>query len=114
AVLIGVSLAALLGFIGLQQVNETSLKRERDHARKQESAARTSEQTTRQNLYAADMFLAHRAIEEGNLASARRTLEAHRPKPGEEDLRGFEWRYLWKRCDGQQQYVLRGFSNAII
>lgn len=114
AVLIGVSLTALMGFIGLQQVNEANLKRERDHARKQESAARTSEQTTRQNLYAADMFLAHRAIEEGNLASARRTLEAHRPKPGQEDLRGFEWRYLWKRCDGQQQYVLRGFSNAII
>jgi serine/threonine protein kinase/WD40 repeat protein len=114
AVLIGVSTAALMGFIGLQQVNETSLKRERDHALKQESAARTSEQTTRQNLYAADMFLAHRAIEEGNLASARRTLEAHRPKPGEEDLRGFEWRYLWKRCEGQQQHVLRGFSNTIV
>jgi serine/threonine protein kinase/dipeptidyl aminopeptidase/acylaminoacyl peptidase len=113
AMLAGASLTALMGFMALQQVNETSLKRERDHARMQESAARTSEQITRQNLYAADMFLAHRAIEEGNVASARRTLEAHRPKPGEEDLRGFEWRYLWKRCEGQQLHVLRGFSNVV-
>jgi len=113
AILFGGSLAALMGFIALQQANEARLKRERDHARSQESAARASEQTTRQNLYAADMFLAHRAIEEGNLASARRTLEAHRPMPGEEDLRGFEWRYLWNQCEGQQLRVLRGFSNAV-
>jgi WD40 repeat protein/tRNA A-37 threonylcarbamoyl transferase component Bud32 len=113
AMLIGVSALALLAFVGQQQTNEVRLKHERDHARAQESAARASEQTTRRNLYAADMFLAHRAIEEGNLASARRILEAHRPKAGAEDLRGFEWRYFWKRCEGQQQHVLRGFSNTI-
>jgi WD40 repeat protein len=24
----------------------------------------------------------------------------HRPQPGEPDLRGFEWRYLWQLCQG--------------
>ena len=28
------------------------------------------------------------------LGKARRLLDRHRPQPGEEDLRGWEWRYL--------------------
>src|SRR6185503_17186045 len=27
-------------------------------------------------------------------------LGKHRPKAGEPDLRGFEWRYLWQLCQG--------------
>src|SRR5688572_13040223 len=106
AALVAVSAVALVGFIILQLANEAQLRRERDYAR-------DHERLTRQNLYAADMFLAHRAIEDGNLALARRTLEAHRPGPGQEDLRGFEWRYLWQQCRGQQKHTLTGFSNAV-
>src|SRR5262249_30069297 len=34
--------------------------------------------------------------EAGNVAEARRMLERQRPRPGEDDLRGFEWHY-WDR-----------------
>lgn len=33
-----------------------------------------------------------------DLGRARRLLEDHRPAPGEVDLRGWEWRYLWQEC----------------
>src|SRR6185295_6763756 len=43
----------------------------------------------------------------------RRTLDAHQPKPGEADLRGFEWRYLSSICQGEQVAILSGHSNAV-
>jgi len=29
------------------------------------------------------------------------------------DLRGFEWGYLWKKCQGDQLYTLHGHSNGV-
>ena len=55
-----------------------------------------SQQQSRRLLYAADMNLAHQSLKLNNLGKARRLLERHRPPPGEEDLRGWEWRYLWQ------------------
>jgi WD40 repeat protein len=45
--------------------------------------------------YTSDMNLAQQAWDDGHLLRARELLDAHVPKPGEPDLRGFEWRYLW-------------------
>lgn len=45
--------------------------------------------------YTSDMSLAKQAWEQGNLRQAQALLRSHIPKPGEPDLRGFEWRYLW-------------------
>jgi len=47
--------------------------------------------------YAAEMNLAHHAIQVNNLGRARELLDRHRPKAGQKDLRGWEWRYLWGR-----------------
>src|SRR5436190_948220 len=113
AALVALGVVALASMLALQKINEGRLKRERDHALSQEGLARSSEQKTRLNLYASDMYLVGRAVEEGNLALALQTLEAHRPKPGEEDLRGFEWRYYWEQCKGGQAHVLGGFHRAV-
>src|SRR5439155_13940600 len=51
------------------------------------------------NLYAADMKLASQAVRDGAVDRARELLMRHRPKPGGVDLRGFEWRYLWRAID---------------
>jgi eukaryotic-like serine/threonine-protein kinase len=68
---------------------------------------------TRLNLYAADVAVASQAIQNGNLGRARRTLDALRPKLGETDLRGFEWRYLWNLCRGAQLAVLTGHEGTV-
>lgn len=68
----------------------------------------------RRNAYAADMLEARRALEESNLGRARRLLEAHRPAgKSEVDLRGWEWRYLWSRCQGEERFTLCQYSNAV-
>lgn len=92
---------------------------------------------TRQNLYAADMLLAQHALDDGNLGLARRLVMAYAPsvavpalagqglgtssapKPAkagttnQAELRGFEWRYAWKRCQGEQLHTLYDHSNGV-
>jgi len=58
--------------------------------------ATESQEQSRRLLYASDMYLAQQELKDNNLGQARRLLDRHRPQPGEEDLRGWEWRYLWQ------------------
>ena len=60
----------------------------------------------RGTLYAADMKLAQHAWEEAALPRALELLEKQRPRPGEPDLRGFEWDYLHRLCQGGQLFTL--------
>lgn len=69
--------------------------------------------TMRLNLYAADMAVASQAIQNCNLGLAQRTLDAWRPKPGETDVRGFEWRYLLNLCRGDQLATLTGHKGIV-
>ena len=94
-----------------QKVAETEQQRADAQARK----ASESEQQSRRLLYASDMNLAQQALKLNNLGKARRLLDRHRPQPGEEDLRGWEWRYLWQLTRSSALVTLtnrptRGFS----
>jgi serine/threonine protein kinase/WD40 repeat protein len=81
-----------------------------DSARK----ASVSEQVAQRLLYAADMRLAYAAWEEGNLARMTSLLDAHRPKPGEADDRGFEYYYLQNLAKGEQEQILVSHTNAVL
>ncbi len=56
----------------------------------------------RRNAYAAEIHVAFQALAENNLGRARDLLDRQRPKSGEDELRGFEWRYLWQLCQGDE------------
>jgi WD40 repeat protein/tRNA A-37 threonylcarbamoyl transferase component Bud32 len=62
------------------------------------------------DLYAADVNLASHAFARGDYGLARSALAGLQPKPGQEDLRGFEWRYLWNLCRGDQLATLTGHT----
>jgi len=53
-------------------------------------------QINRRLLYAAQMNLGEQAWQTANIARLRDLVESQWPQPGEEDLRGFEWYYLWR------------------
>ncbi len=65
-------------------------------AQAQTVRAERNELAARKNRYLSDMAVAQRALAEDQLVRARRLLESHFPQPGQEDLRDFEWRYLWR------------------
>jgi WD40 repeat protein len=62
--------------------------------------AEEQELVARRRAYAADMLICKQALKSNNLRRARLLLNRQRPKEGEKDLRGWEWRYLWKQCQG--------------
>ncbi|MFC1764177.1 protein kinase [Planctomycetota bacterium] len=70
---------------------EATVRQQRDHAKAQAL-------TTRQRAYAAEMNSAYQALENNSLNRALELLDRHQPESGQEDLRGFEWRYLWQQC----------------
>ncbi len=74
---------------------------------------RSQREDTRSNLYAADVYMAQRALEDGNVGLARMALEAHRPRGSELDLRGFEWRYLWEQSRSHAVAVLTGHTYRV-
>jgi WD40 repeat protein/tRNA A-37 threonylcarbamoyl transferase component Bud32 len=73
---------------------------QRQLAEKQSKIARTEEQKSRRLLYASDLKVAYQAWEEGNLERALELLARQRPQEGQEDLRDFTWRYLWRLAQG--------------
>ena len=66
----------------------------------------------RENLYAADINGAQRALEADNLRQAVDLLHKQIPKPNETDLRGFEWRYLWRQCQSEELFTLQSHDVA--
>src|SRR5262249_13315305 len=80
------------------------------HLRQQAEQQKAS---SRLNEYVADINLAKQSLDAGNLGRAVQLLEKHRPQPGEPDLRGFEWRYLWQLCQGDQHEALPDQKDAI-
>jgi WD40 repeat protein len=82
----------------------------REEGRKRREAEER-ERAMRWLLYASQMSLAQQAWEVGNIGRAVELVESQRPGPGQEDLRGFEWRYLWRRCNGDVRTILRGHDR---
>jgi WD40 repeat protein len=75
--------------------------------------ARHAELTARQRAYAADLNVANQAVSDNNLGRALDLLNAQRPKPGQKDLRGWEWRYLWGQSRSSALFTVCQYSNQI-
>jgi eukaryotic-like serine/threonine-protein kinase len=93
-----------------QAVRATNAKREELTARQKAQAA---ELVARQRAYASDMNLAKQALDQGNLGGAQDLLNRQRPRPGQKDLRGWEWRYLWGQTRSDALFTLCQISNQV-
>jgi WD40 repeat protein len=98
--------------------------------------AERGESDARQKAYASDMDRAQQAVQADEFDQALQLLNRHRPefvvpasagsasdrsiahpdrlKAGlQTDLRGWEWRYLWRQCQGEQRFILGGHTNGV-
>ena len=71
---------------------------QRNRAQAEATRADRNAQENRRHVYVAQMMLASRDWEEGNFDRIRENLRVQFPRPGEEDLRGFEWYLFWNLC----------------
>ena len=89
-----------------------------NQARKAEATERhraeTEASARRGQLYAAEVNLAQEALAEANLGRARQFLERERPPVGEtNDLRGFEWRYVYGQCRSDELVTLSRSGSPV-
>jgi WD40 repeat protein len=86
---------------------ELTIKAKELAAQQKEAADRATaqERLTRRYLYSAHMNLAHDALRNVNLLRAMELLNQHRPTADHEDLRSFEWRYLWRECNRERKTI---------
>src|SRR5262249_2783770 len=97
-------LAALGGFavvtsLWLRAESATKLAQERGKA-------------ARRYWYFWDMSRASLAWADADVARVLKLLERQKPGPGEDDLRGFEWYYLW-RLSHSDRATLRGHVDSV-
>ena len=86
------------------QANEARLRKQ----------AEASELVARQRAYASDMNVAKQALDENNLGRALDLLKRYdHPQPGQRDLRGWEWRYLWEQTRSDATFTLCQESSEI-
>ena len=97
---------------------QARLRADADTARAREAALRAEaeaqELAAKRVAYASDVNALQRALDMDNLGRARELLNRHRPKPGEPDLRGWEWRYLWQFCQSDALSVVKEANDNSI
>jgi WD40 repeat protein/serine/threonine protein kinase len=81
---------------------------------KEAEKARAKEMRARQISYASDMGLASQALEQSNLGRALSLLQRHAGTGATNDLRGWEWRYLWQQCKSGELFHLGNLSNSVL
>ncbi|MCX6905437.1 MAG: protein kinase, partial [Verrucomicrobia bacterium] len=100
-----------------QAIRATRAEHDARNAQQRESASRQravqGEAAARLNEYVADINLAQRSLAAGNYGRAVQLLDKHRPQPGQPDLRGFEWRYLWQVSRGDEHLALPNQGGAV-
>ena len=69
-------------------------------------------ESRRHGLYAAQMNLAMQAYRQNDSSAVLALLDGQRPLPGQEDLRRFEWYFLWKQLHGAR-HTLDGHRGSI-
>jgi hypothetical protein len=109
--LLVVAIGAPIAAFHIRRERDRAERGEKEEARHRQLAVQ-EQVKTRKHLYAADVSLAQTALADGNLGRARNLLAAHIPTSGEEDLRGFEWRYFLNLCRGDYLATLAGHSNS--
>jgi WD40 repeat protein/serine/threonine protein kinase/peroxiredoxin len=94
-------------------------KGERDEADKQRRRAVEQQQiadnernAAQRSLYFAHMVMARQDWENGEIRRFRELLDTHRPRPGQQDLRGWEWYHLKSQLH-RDQLTLRGHTGTV-
>jgi WD40 repeat protein len=95
------------------QEQEGLARRHAQEAKASQTLAESNARQARLNLYAADMSLAQTAVKANNFGRASRLLDRHIPTEGEEDLRHWEWRYLWQQIRSDELYSLPTFDYDV-
>jgi len=86
---------------------------QRKTAQASELKAQAQTLAARRIAYSSDMNLLQQALSANNLGRAQMLLNRQRPQPGQVDLRGWEWRYLWSQTRADDHEVFFAGTNRM-
>ncbi|HZY87071.1 MAG TPA: serine/threonine-protein kinase, partial [Gemmataceae bacterium] len=118
AALAGVSALAALALVGAAVAlgYNSRLDEARRRAEDEAANARAKELMARHYWYAADVNFAQQHWSSGSAPRVGRMLallDRQRPSPGQEDVRGFEWHYLWQLGHGERR-LFSGHTGPVL
>jgi hypothetical protein len=90
-----------------------SAEEQRKIAVEQRQSAEEHARQLRRLLYVGDMSKAFQAIKDGDLGLATSLMTNYFHQPDGEDLRGWEWRYLWQLCQINKHQILAHADQAM-
>jgi WD40 repeat protein/serine/threonine protein kinase len=93
----------------LARANEVAARSKVDQAN---ASLLATQEKLRRTVYATRSNLALAAWENNDVGRLRSLLDLLRPAPGEPDLRGWEWRYLWQ-LGHEDRLTLRGEHDGL-
>jgi len=107
AVVLALGVGLTFAAIGWRQALKARAAEEaqRKSAQVSEQKAQAQALAARRIAYSSEMNLAQQALAANNLGRAQRLLDRQRPKSGQSDLRGWEWRYLWSQSRADDHEV---------
>jgi WD40 repeat protein len=108
--------SAVFGWMNLRRARASEQLAQRsqaDETRLREQA-QAQERAVRRRAYASDMNVAMQAVHDGNRGNALTLINRQRPEAGQEDLRGWEWRYLWEQTRSDATATLYRNANGEI
>ncbi len=116
AIVFGTLVSASVG-IGTFAIRESQAREHAEFLAKKESEARNSVEmlriNERRNVYWANLHLAQKAWRANRLDHMRQHLEQVMPSSSdEEDLRGYEWHYLWRLSEPQSLILEDHFQES--
>src|SRR5207244_1512455 len=113
--LLGLAVSTGLVWREQRQTKEALARAEANYQAAQQQRVRAEERelTARRYLYNAHLHLAEQAWQSKHLARVLELLEGQRPLEDRDDLRGFEWHYLWQLCHCGHRATLRGHTALI-
>jgi len=111
ALTIGIFLSTSAFFSERRAKNQIEQSREREQNERRRAEA--GELRARRFAYASDVNLAQQALDISNRGRAREILERNIPRPGEADLRGWEWWHLWEASRSDATATLADHEPSI-
>ena len=113
------SLFAVIAFVTVLMIQNVRLERLADDltvalndAERLQQRAEDSDLLARQHLYSSDLQLAEQARRNDDIARFTELMNRHIPRPGQIDLRGFEWHHMMRHVQMHKQ-VLADANHAL-
>jgi serine/threonine protein kinase len=97
----------------LAEEQRRSAEEKKKEAVEQRQSAEEHARELRRLLYVGDMSKAFQAIKDGDLGLATSLMTTYFHQPDGEDLRGWEWRYLWQLCQTNKHQILVHADQAM-